>query len=147
MSPYFGGQQADQLLAVGPCHVPTSQGPLADEIRLEFSHRPGEPRIVGRHGAVGVLADDDVALLGAQHVHRLGSILHHVVLLPGGVDRLPHGGAEVGRHIDLESEFAGEAHAKQHHGNAADAAAAHAHVRQGRRAQVDALHQRFEHAA
>ena len=39
------------------------------------------PAIVGRHRAVGVLADDDVALLGAQHVHGLGAVGGDAVLL------------------------------------------------------------------
>jgi len=53
------------------------------------------------------------------------------VLAAAGVHGLPHGEAEVGRHVDLESQLAREAHAKQEHRHAEDFAARDAHVRQG----------------
>ena len=61
----INGEQADQLLAIrfheiGPC-----EGTLADEIGFGFTNRPIEPKIIRRDGAVGFLADNDVALLGA----------------------------------------------------------------------------------
>jgi hypothetical protein len=85
--------QADELLAAR-CH---EVGPLepanADEIGLLRTDRPVEAEIVRRHRAVGFLADDDEALLGAQHVHRLGAVGAGAVLRGFGPDRLPDGAA------------------------------------------------------
>ena len=47
----------------------------------------------------------------------------HAVRLAGGIDGLPHRGAEIGRHVDFETQLAGEADAKQQHRYAADPAA------------------------
>ena len=47
------------------------------------------PEVLRGDGAVGVLADDRVALLGAQHVHRLGAVRRDVELLAGGGDVFP----------------------------------------------------------
>ena len=51
-----------------------AQRALADEVRLVLADRPAQARIIGRDRAVGILADDDVALLGAQHVHGFGAV-------------------------------------------------------------------------
>ena len=56
--------------------LPTKSG-------FDLADRPAEPDVVRRHGAIGFLADDDVALLGAQHVHRLGAVGRDVEYLPG----------------------------------------------------------------
>ena len=50
---------------------------------------PAKPEVVRRHRAVGLLADDDVALLGAQHMHRLGAVGRDAEALARGDDRLP----------------------------------------------------------
>jgi hypothetical protein len=47
---------------------------------------PVHAEIDGRDRAVGVLADDDEAHLGAQHVHRLGAVRRNAELLAGGHD-------------------------------------------------------------
>ncbi len=72
------------------------------------------PGIVRRHGAVRILADDDIALLGAQHVHGLGAV-------EAGAHRLrarsqiafQTAAAVIGRHVDFVTELAGEGHAEQ----------------------------------
>ena len=103
-------------------HVRPGERALADEIGLGLADRPGEADIVRRHRAVGLLADDDVALLGAQHVHRLGAVGRDAVCLAGLVERLPDGAAVARRHVDLEAELAGEADAEQPRRHAADLA-------------------------
>jgi sarcosine oxidase subunit alpha len=65
-------------------------------------------RVIHRHRAVRILADDDVALFGAQHVHRLGAVGAGAILLPFRPQRLPDGFAIVRRHVDLEAPFARE---------------------------------------
>ena len=60
------------LRPLGPCRA--GERALADEVGLGLADRPGEAGVVRGQRAVGVLADDDVALLGAQHVHRLGAV-------------------------------------------------------------------------
>ena len=47
------------------------------------------PGVLRGDGAVGVLADDRVALLGAQHVHGLGAVRGDVELRAGRVHVLP----------------------------------------------------------
>ena len=92
---------------------------------------PAEAEIVRRHRAVGLLADDDVALLGAQHMHRLGAVGRDAERLARGIDRLPDRAAVIGRHVDLEAELAGEADAEEPRRHAADLALADAHMRHG----------------
>ena len=50
--------------------------------RFFFETDPVEAEIVRRDGAVGLLADDRIALLGAQHVHRLGAVRRDAELAP-----------------------------------------------------------------
>ena len=66
-------RQPDQLLAVRSRRVFGEQRALADEFRLPLVARPGDAEVVRHAGAVGVLAGDDVAFLGAQQQQRLGS--------------------------------------------------------------------------
>ena len=47
-----------------------------------LADRPAEADIVRGRRAVGFLTDDDVALLGAQHVHRLGAVGRDAERLP-----------------------------------------------------------------
>ncbi len=138
------GAQTHQLLSSGCLHGRPLQRPLADEIHFVLADGPSQPGVIGRHGAVGVLADDDVALLRAQHVHGLGAVFGDAVRLARRMDGLPHAPAEIRRHVDLESQFAGEAHAKQQHRHTANPPAAHAHMRP-RRTDIDVLHQCLEH--
>ncbi len=68
------GQEPDELLAIRRQHIGTCERAFADEILFRFPDRPIEAQVVERHRAVGLLADDDVALLGPQHMHRLSAV-------------------------------------------------------------------------
>ena len=86
-----GGQQADELLAVWVLEVGAQQRALADEVGLGLADGPAEAGLVRRQRAVRVLADDDVALLRAQHVHGLGAVGAAAVPHRLGMNGLPHG--------------------------------------------------------
>src|SRR5882757_1156282 len=139
--------QSDQLFAVRGLHRLALQRALADEIRFGLADRPRETGIVRRHGAIGVLTHDDVTLLGTQYVHGLSAVLHHPMPLAGRVNRFPYRRAKIGGHIDFETQLAGKADAEQQHGDAANEPAAHAHMRHGRCAEIDAFDQGLEHSA
>ncbi len=70
----FLGQQTDELLAILAKGVAAHERTLADEVALAGVHDPRHPEVVGRLGAVRLLADDHEPFLGAQHVHRLGPV-------------------------------------------------------------------------
>src|SRR5690606_12899301 len=100
--------QTDQLLAAIPHEIGTLQAADTDEIRLLLRDGPAIAGIVRRDRAIGVLPDDEIALLGAQNMHGLGAVeapTHAFRPLP---DRLPDGRTVIGGHVDLEAEFAGE---------------------------------------
>ena len=137
-------QQAHQLLAVGRVHGGPGEGAFADEVGLRLADRPGEAYIVRRDRAVGVLADDDEAFLGAQHVHGLGAVGREPERLAGFADRLERCRALVARDIDLEAEFAGETDAEQHHRHAAQRAVRHRHMRQRGRRDIEAIDERCQ---
>src|SRR6185437_2270518 len=137
----------NELLPVRRGHSGALQRTPADEVGLVLADGPRKTRIVWSHRAIRVLANDDVALLGPQHVHRLGAIRGDSVLLPGLDDRLPDCRTEIRRYVDLESELAGEADAHKEHGDAADPSACDAHMRHGRSGDVDTLHERLQYAA
>ena len=124
-SPGVFGQQSDQLLAIGPARVGTRQRTLAQEV-LGARHEALHPQVDRRHRPVGVLADDDVALLRAQHVHRLGAVRRDAVRSTGLHQRFPHGPTVIGRHVDLVGELAREAHAQNPRRHAGHGAAVHA---------------------
>ena len=63
------------------------------------------------------------------------------------MNRLPDHRAIIGRHVDLEAEFAGEADTEQTRGNAADVSLAHAHMRHRVGREIDILHMRRNHLA
>ena len=65
------------------------QRALSHEVVLGLADRPTEPDVIRRNRAVGFLADDDVALLGAQHVHGFGAVRGDVVRLAGRRRWLP----------------------------------------------------------
>ena len=123
------GQEADELFAIRLLHRGAGEGALADEVRLALADGPSESEVIWCERAVGILSDDDEALLGAQDVHGLGAVRREAVIFAGSDDgiecRLPVGGGD----IHLETEFAGEAHAKEHHRQAAQGATQHGHVR------------------
>ena len=122
------GEEPDQLLAVRRQHVGAGERALADEILLGLPDRPVEAEVGERHRAVGLLADDDEALLGPHHMHRLGAVGAAAVLLDLAPRRLPNGAAVMRGHVDLVAELAGEAHPHQPRRNAADARLAHGHM-------------------
>ena len=136
------GQKPDQLLAIVRQHIGARERPLADEILLRLSDHPVEAEVGERHRAVGLLTDDDIALLGPHHMHRLGAVSAAAVLLHLAPRRLPDGAAEMRRHVDLVAELAGEAHPHESRRNAADARLAQAHMRKGVAREIDALDQR-----
>ena len=141
------GQEADELLAALRDHVGAGERALADEVGLGLADRPGEAGVVGGQRAVGVLADDDVALLGAHHVHRLGAVGHDVVLLAGLPQLLPEGEAVAGGDVDLEAELAGEGDPEEPGGEAGDGAFGDRHVREGLGGDVEALDEGLEELA
>jgi hypothetical protein len=82
-------QQADQVLAVLTERVGPVVRPLADEVGLLLGHDPAHAEVLRHDRPVGVLADDRVALLGAQDVHGLGAVRGDAVGGTGLVQGLP----------------------------------------------------------
>src|SRR5262249_52346662 len=103
-------EQSDELLAICCSHRRPLQRTLSYEVWLGLANRPTESSIIRCYGAISLLTYDDVALLGAQHVHGLGTVGCDSMLLAGGVDCLPHCEAKVRWHIYLETELTSEAH-------------------------------------
>ncbi|OMP13232.1 hypothetical protein COLO4_02038, partial [Corchorus olitorius] len=86
---------------------------LADEGEaLVQAHRPAHAQVLGRDRTIGVLPDDDEALLRPQHVHGLGAIGGEVEFLARRDHLLQHAHGVVGRYVDLVGEFAGEGDAE-----------------------------------
>ena len=127
------GQQSHELLAVVPQHVRPHQRPLADEIVLPAANQPAQPEVMRNNRAVGLLADDDVAFFGTQHVHRLGAIGCRI---PGRHQRVPDRRRVFGGNVDLEPRLPGEADTEQPGGDARDQPLPNAHVRHGRKVHV-----------
>ena len=132
------GQQPNQLQAVVAAHVGTGERAFANEIRLAAGDRAVQPRSAGMTRAVGVLADDDKALFGAQDMHRLGAVAG----CPGLTQQVPGGSPEVRGQVDFEAEFAAEAHAKQPCRHAGEVSLAYAHRRH--RGEVDTSQERCQ---
>src|SRR5690606_30002019 len=101
------GQHPHEVLAVLAGRVDAGVGALADEV-LELRDDPLHARVLRRHRPVGVLPDDDEALLRAQHVHGLRAVRGDAVLGAGVRDRLPHGEAVERVDVDLEGQLTGE---------------------------------------
>src|SRR5579863_1798354 len=136
------GQKSDELVAIGREHIRARERPLADEVLLRFADRPVETEIGERRRAVGVLADDDIALLGPHDMHRLGAIGAAVLLPDLAPRRLPDRSAIVRGNVDLVAQFPGEADTHQPRLNAARARFPHAHVRKRFVRQIGALNER-----
>ena len=66
------------------------------------------PEVLRGDGAVGVLADDRVALLGPQHVHGLGAVRRDVELRAGRRTASHSASPYQARHVDLVGQLAGE---------------------------------------
>src|SRR6185369_14507043 len=75
-------QQAHELLAAGARGVAAAERAPADEFLL-LRHDPIHAEVLRRDAAVGLLADDDVALLGTQHVHRFRAVRREAVWRAG----------------------------------------------------------------
>src|SRR5271165_6284676 len=99
------GDEPDELLAIFRQHVGAGKRAFSHEILLRLANRPVEAEVGERHRSVGLLADDDIALLGAHHMHRLGAVSAAALLLDLAPCRLPHGAAEMRGYIDLVAEF------------------------------------------
>src|ERR1700730_4029378 len=115
-------EQADHLLAIALHHGRASERTLSDEVLCRFAYGPTQPRVVRRHRAVGFLADDDITLFRAQHVHRLGAVGSDVVSPPLRHDGFPDRAAIAGRDIHFKAEFAGKGQTEQERPHPADAA-------------------------
>ena len=93
------GQQAHQMFPIGPRRVDTRERSPAEKL-LVLGDDPVHSEIDRRDRAVGILADDDVAFLGAEHVHRLGAVRCDVVL----GTRLHQRIQLLGRHLDAQCD-------------------------------------------
>ncbi|KDB51290.1 hypothetical protein X805_31030 [Sphaerotilus natans subsp. natans DSM 6575] len=100
-----------------------------------------------RHRAVGVLADDDEALLGAQHMHALGAVGGDVEVGAGFHHRLPERLAVAGLDVELVAHLAREADAEDPAGQAGDGAGAPVHELELLRREIDVGAQAGEHLA
>src|SRR4249919_3231373 len=97
------------MLAVLAYRVAAHERALADEVTLARVHDPTHAEVLGCLGAVGLLPDDHVALLGAQHVHRLGAVWRDTERLARGHDRLPDVAGIPRRDVQLVGQLPSEA--------------------------------------
>ncbi len=74
-----GRQEPNKLFAVRSRQVGQRQGSGAHEIGAGGSRR-AHAEIEWRDCTVGFLTDDDVAFLGAQHMHRVGAVWGYVAV-------------------------------------------------------------------
>ena len=101
--------EAHQLLALFTHAVFTVHAAPADpRERFGAAHTPAHVQIVGGHGTVSVLANNDEALLGPQHVHGLGAVGGEVVLLARLDDFFQHAHGVIGLDIDLIRQLTGK---------------------------------------
>ncbi len=133
--------EAHQLLAVLAHAVFTVHAAPADPgERLGPADAPAHVEVVRGHRAVGVLADDDEALLGPQHVHGFGAVRGQVVLLAGLDDLFQHAHGVVGLHVHFIGQLAGEGDAEHPRRHTADLTFFPGHEREGFLVQVDVGH-------
>src|SRR5215204_1576822 len=102
--------QADEPKAAVASALPRQFG-LARKVVLVRLDHPAEAHIVGSCEPVGVLANDEVALLQAQDALRLDAEGPYAQVRAALHERLPHVQAVGCGHVDLVAEFAGEADA------------------------------------
>src|SRR5450830_1676360 len=130
--------EPDQLLALITHAVfavhPTPADPGE---RLGPAHTPAHVQVVRGHRTVSVLADDDEALLGPQHVHGLGAVRGQVVLLARLDDLLQHTHGVVGLDVDLVGQLTGKGDPEHPRRHAADQAFFPGHERERILVQVD----------
>ena len=91
----------------------------ADEVLLRRDG-PAHAEVLRRDGPVGLLADDRIALLGAEDVHRLRAVRRDAERLAGGHHGLPQRQAVPRRDVELEGELPGERDAEHAPGRAGD---------------------------
>src|SRR5688572_4257858 len=123
-------EEADELLAVCRAQIRSRERALADEVALGRADHRLESEVVRGHRAVGLLAHDDEAALGAQHVHGFGSVRSESEPLCARAELLPERRAFAPRHVDLAADLAGEGHAKEPARDALERPDADAHVAQ-----------------
>ena len=127
--------EADELAAIVARRIAAQERALADEIGLAHIDHPAGAKIGSGRRAVGLAADDEVTLLGAKHMDRFGAIGDDAVFLACRHAGLPQRLAPTCRHVDFETEIAGERDPHDARGNAGDAAGAPAHERERRRVE------------
>ena len=130
--------ESDQLLAilaqaVGAVHA----APADPGERLAAAHRPAHVEIVRGDRGIGVLADDDEALLGAQDVHGLGAVGRQAVLRAVLGERFEHAHGVVGLDVHLVAQLAGEGDAEHPRRHPGDLAFLPGHEGEGILVQVD----------
>lgn len=107
----FSDGKADQLLAVRAFALRGEQRPAADELAGALQPRPADAEVV-RHGrAVRVLADDDVALFGAQDHQRFQTDRHRPESLARLLQPPPQPFGGVGADRQFVAAVAGERNA------------------------------------
>ena len=77
---------------------------------------------MGRRQTIGVLADDEVALLEPHHPLRLDAEGRDAEVRPGGEQRVPQSLAGHRRHVHLVAQFADETDAQHAGRNTGDVA-------------------------
>ena len=96
--------------------------------------------------AVGVLADDQVPFLQAQHALRFDAEGPQAPRQPGRVQRLPHFGPAAGGHVNFVAQLADEADAHQTRRRAGDPTRAHGQIGKRLILQID-VRQRLQNLA
>ncbi|MNH12246.1 hypothetical protein D3C79_717820 [compost metagenome] len=101
--------ETDQLLTVFTHAIfAIHPAPTDPRERLGAPYTPAHVQVVRGHRAVGVLTDDDEALLGPQDVHGFGAVRGEVVLFARLGNFLQHAHGVVGLDIDLVRQLTGE---------------------------------------
>src|SRR6266705_5108753 len=95
------------MLPIRPRSITSAMGALADE-GLLLRDDPAHSEILRRDRSVGLLSADDVALLGAQHVHRFGAIRRDSERLASRHHGFPQRKAIPAGCPELVGELAGE---------------------------------------
>ena len=134
------------MLAIHPRCVGAGERALADAI-LSLVHHRRYPQIDRRDRPVGVLADDDVAFLRAQHMHRFGAVRRDPMWAPRVHQDLPHMPRPVSRYVDFIGELAGKTYPRDPRVDASDCSFAHAHERKRRGGEIDIGADLLQHCA
>src|SRR3989442_246844 len=114
------------MLAIRPSCITSAMRALANE-SLFLRDDPAHPQVLRRDGAVGLLAADDVALLGAEHMHGFGAIGRDSERLAGGHHGFPKSQAVPAGCPELVGELAGESDPVRTHGHARSFTLANCH--------------------